>query len=181
MLRMKNCMLRDLLCVCVNVFPKYRNKIYPEAAQQWSHGEFRSLHVQFYMLSFAPEVWWWVSGCWVQAAAGVFWPLGVWKAILHASLLLTRGDVNFSDGFQLGSFCGTSDHVFNLYFCCWGCEMETLIFMIHYYHMLISEEGDLLCEGVCRELDVTFLKKGSVYVVQLLLVLHKGSPDAWRT
>lgn len=62
-LRMKKWKLCVLLCVCVNVFPKYRNKIYPEVAQQWSHGEFRSLHVQFYMLSFAPEVWWCVSGC----------------------------------------------------------------------------------------------------------------------
>lgn len=53
--------------------------------------------------------------------------------------------------------------------------------MIHYQHMLISEEGGLLCEGVCRELDVTFVKKGSVHVVQLLLILHKGSPDACRT
>lgn len=61
-------------------------------------------------------------------------PLGYEKPFYmpDASLLLTRGDVNFSDGFQLGSFCGTSDHVFNLYFCCWGCEMETLIFTIHY-------------------------------------------------
>lgn len=57
-LRMKKWKLNELLCVCVNVFPKDRNKMYPEVAQQWSHGEFRSLHVQFYMLSFAPEVWW---------------------------------------------------------------------------------------------------------------------------
>lgn len=47
--------------------------------------------------------------------------------------------------------------------------------------MLISEEGDLLCENVCRELDVTFVEKGSVHVVELLLILDKGSPDACRT
>lgn len=59
-------------------------------------------------------------------------PLGYEKPFYmpDASLLLTRGDMNFSDGFQLGSFCGTSDHIFNLYFCCWRCKMETFIFMI---------------------------------------------------
>lgn len=45
-------------------------------------------------------------------------PLGYEKPfyVPDASLLLTRGDMNFSDRFQPGSFCGTSDHVFNLYF-----------------------------------------------------------------
>lgn len=69
-------------CVCVNVFPKYRNQIYPEAAQQWSHGECRSLHIQFYMLSLLLR-----CGGVSQAAPGAFWPLGVWKAILRARCL----------------------------------------------------------------------------------------------
>lgn len=61
-------------------------------------------------------------------------PLGYEKPfyVPDACLLLPRGDVNFSERFQLGSFCGTSGHVFNLYFCCWRREIETLIFMIHY-------------------------------------------------
>lgn len=79
-------------------------------------------------------------------------PLGHEKPFYmpHASLLLTRGDVNFSDRFQLGSFSGTSHQAFNLYFCCWRLEIETLTYMIQYNHMLISDEGDLVCEA-CRE------------------------------
>lgn len=79
-------------------------------------------------------------------------PLGYKKLFYmpDASLLLTRRDVNFSVRFQLGSFSGTSDQVCNLCFCCWRLEIETLICMMQYNHMLISDEGDLLCEA-CRE------------------------------
>lgn len=75
-------------------------------------------------------------------------PLGYGKPFCmpDANLLLTRGDVNFSDRFQLASFCGTSDHVFNLYLCCWRLVIETLICMTQYCHALISEEWDLLYE-----------------------------------
>lgn len=105
-------------------------------------------------------------------------PLGYEKPFYmpDASLLLTRGDMNFSDRFQLGSFCGTSDHVFNLYFCRWRLEIETLICMIWYYHTLISEEGDLLCEDKFAErIGCDFCKEGfgvcssvTVYIAQEL-------------
>lgn len=55
-------------------------------------------------------------------------PLGYEKPfyVPDAGLFLPRGDMNFSDRFHLGSFYGTSNCVFNLYFCCWRHEIETL-------------------------------------------------------
>lgn len=173
----------DLLCVCVNAFPKYRNKIYPEVAQQWSHGELRSLHVQFYMLSFAPELWRCGSGCWAQAAAGAFCgPLGYENSFYmpDASLLLPRGDVNFSDRFQLGSFCGTSDRVFNLYFCCWRHEIETT-----YLHDTLLAYADLWGRGSAlwrclQRIGCDFCKEGLSACSSVTAYAAQGLPRCLR-
>lgn len=53
--------------------------------------------------------------------------------------------------------------------------------MIQSSHMVVSEQGDLPCERKFAVRIGCDSKKGSVYVVQLLLISHKGFPDICRT